>query len=144
MIGSEIMNAEITPGVLSGFVLSIAIENANPKNHEQQILQPKIDDVVCHFLDGEVLKEALYFIDNVRKSKMKIRWSAVNVWSVLYKRRRVCDIRIRNGSWSIRQVYVDPYTHECYRLYDPESMKRLISTLKDSISGTQEACHASP
>jgi len=119
-------------------------DEAKPSAKDQMKDKPMIDEVICHHLDGETLKEALIVINNIRAGNMKIRWASYNVWSVHYKRRHVCDMIIKNDSWSIRQVCEYVKTCDCYMAYDPESMKRLISALRDSISVAHTACHAAP
>ena len=106
--------------------------------HEQIQARPKIDDVICHQLDGETLKEALFIIDNIREHKMKIKWSSVNVWSVRYRRKHVCDIKIENDSLHIGQVSGVLAIKVTNMAYDHESLNRLIEALRDSISGAQE------
>ena len=138
------MNTHIAPGLLSGIMLREEGKGPKASAYRQLMNRPEIDDVICHYLDGETLKEALIVIDNIRAGGMKIRWSSVNVWSVLYKRRHVCDIILSNGKWSIHQVCEYNNTCECYKSYDPESMKRLIGALRDSLIGAHTACHASP
>lgn len=120
------MNVFCTPDIVSGLLL-MGSSNVSKTSAEVQLrTRPSIDDVICHYLDGGKLNEALSFIDHARASKMKIRWSSVNVWSVKYKRKHVCDIVLRHNSWSVRSFADTPETSEDYDLYDPESVKRLM------------------
>jgi len=145
MTGGEEMNTLDTTGMYyTGIMPDTENYETKPLAHEQLKSRPKIDDVICQYLEGESLKEALIVINNVRAGRMKIKWSSVNTWSVHYRRKHVCDIRLENGSWSIRQVCEYINTCKCYMSYDPESMKRLISALRDSITVAHTACHATP
>jgi len=109
-------------------------EETKHTSTEQVSARPNIDDVVCHLLDGDALKDALVFIDNLRANKMKIRWSSVNVWSVHYKHKHVCDIRLEKGSWSVSQISEHINTQEDYFLYSAERMILLSHALEDSIA----------
>ena len=109
------------------------------QNYEQVDNRPKIiDDVICHYLDGQALKEALFVIDNIREHKMKIKWSSVNVWSVRYKRKHVCDLRLDKNSLHIGPVNDVLGIRITNMSYDHDSLNRLIEALRDSIVGTQE------
>ena len=114
------------------------IEETKHKGPEQVSARPNIDDVICHILEGNALKDALAFIDNIRANRMKIRWSSVNVWSVSYKRRHVCDIRLEKGSWSVSQISENINTREAYFPYNSERMIWLIRAQKDSVSEDQQ------
>ena len=107
--------------------------------YEQVDGRPKIiDDVICHYLDGPALKEALFVIDNIREHKMKIKWSAMNVWSVWYKRKHVCDLRIDKDSLHIGPVSDVLAIRITNMSYDHDSLNRLIGSLRDSIAGVAE------
>ena len=100
--------------------------------------RPEIDDVICQLLDGSALKEALIFIDNVRANRMKIKWSSVNVWSVSYRGKHICDIMVECGSWSVSHVNEYLSSQEGYVPYSTESKKWLVATLKNAITGSQK------
>ena len=136
------MNVVTIPASISRVVLEIGNPETKHQNHEQTRAKPAIDDVICHRLDGEALKEALFVIDNIREHNMKIKWSSINVWAVQYKRKHVCDLRIENDSLHIGQVSGVLAIRVTNMSYDPESIQRLISSLKDSIAGTQELAYA--
>jgi len=129
--------------VMSPVVQSIGyIQEFMPTTRDQVDKKPKIDDVICHYLDGEALKDALFVIDNIREHQMKIRWSSANVWTVQYKRKHVCDLRIENGSLQIGQVSGVLAIRVTNMAYDRETLNRLIEALRDSITGTQEPVFA--
>jgi hypothetical protein len=111
--------------------------------HEQIETRPKIDDAVCHYLEGEALKDALIFIDNIRASKMKIKWATVNVWSVHYRHKHVCDIRLENGSWSVSYDCVNKNSREDYAPYNVEGVMWLVGALNNAVAGRQKAYQAS-
>ena len=134
-------SVQIAPILMSNVNLD-EIQNDTAKAmiqaHAQLEARPAIDDVICHYLDGEALKEALFIIDNIREHKMKIKWSSVNVWSVSYKRKHVCDLRVDNNSLHIGQVSGVLAIRVTNMSYDRESLNRLIEALRDSITGKQE------
>jgi len=99
---------------------------------EQQDAKPMIDDVICHYLDGNTLKDALSFIDYVRASKMKIKWTAANVWSVRYKGKHVLDIIVSADSWKVRLVYNHVTTNHVFNRNDAENIRNLLNTLGSS------------
>jgi len=104
----------------------------------QKKAKPQIDDVICKYLDGESLKEAVYIINNIREHDMKIKWSAYNVWTVSYKRKHVCELRIDKGSLHIGQVSGVLAIRVTSMSYDRESINRMIEALRDSIAGVRE------
>ncbi|MCL2628714.1 MAG: hypothetical protein FWD44_08495 [Oscillospiraceae bacterium] len=99
----------------------------------QHDTKPSIDSIICHYLDGTTLKNALNFIDYIRASKMKIKWSAVNVWSVRYKGKRVLDIIVKEDSWSVRLVFDHVGSIFGLTEYDVESIRSLVGTLRVSM-----------
>jgi len=129
-------------GIIHESVFNFKNEERTQPLHDQLNTRPKIDDVICHSLDGDALKEALFIIDNIREHKMKIKWSSVNVWTVQYRRKHVCDIRIENGSLHIGKVSGVLAIRVTNMSYDYESLNRLIESLKNSIAGTQEPSYA--
>jgi len=134
-------SAQFAPILMSNLELGRTYSDtakAMVQAHEQLEAKPVIDDVICHYLDGETLKEALFIIDNIREHNMKIKWSSVNVWSVSYKRKHVCDLRIENNSLHIGQVSGVLAIRVTNMSYDRESLNRLIEALRDSITGKQE------
>ena len=110
---------------------------------EQLLSRPEIDDVVCHYLDGETLKKALQFIDNVYSGGMKIKWSNVNVWSVHYRFKHICDIAIERGVLKVHQISNNTDVQNTQFVYDTESMKRVTSVLRSVLFGNQEVYQAS-
>ena len=101
--------------------------------------RPNIDDVICYYVDGENLKEALFVIDNIRENKMKIKWFSANVWTVRYKRRYVCDLRIENDSLIIGEISGVLATRVRSSSHSPEHIERFINALRESITVKQSA-----
>ena len=114
------------------------IEETKHTSPEQVSARPDIDDVICHLLEGNALKDALVFIDNIRANRMKIRWSSVNIWSVHYRHKHVCDIRLEKGSWSVSQISERINTRVDYFPNNSERMIWLSRALKDSITEDQQ------
>ena len=106
---------------------------------EQLKNKPAIDDVICFNLDGEALKDALFVIDNIRENKMKIKWFSVNVWTVRYKGRYVCDLRIENDSLVIGEISGVLTTRVKTMPHSQENVERFINALRDSITVGQRA-----
>jgi len=73
---------------------------------------------------------------------MKIKWSSVNIWSVQYKRKHVCDLRIGKGSLHIGQVSGVLAIRVTNMSYDRDSINRMIEALRDSIVRVQEPNYA--
>ena len=144
------MNAMYTPNAIEIYpnvVSDIIIRNTNhvdidvtPKG--QRNFKPAIGDVVGHYLDGKALKEALFIIDNILENKMKIKWSAANVWTVMYRHKHVCDLTIKNDSLNIGKVSDVLAKRVKYMRYDLESTRELIAALRDSVSQPRHANYA--
>jgi len=101
--------------------------------------KPSIDNVICHSLDGSALKEALFVIDNIRENKMKIKWFSVNVWTVRYKGRYVCDLRIENDTLVIGQISGVLATRVKQMPHSSENVERFINALRASVTNGQAA-----
>jgi len=137
MNGGEKMNTHETTMMLSGMILNNT-ENEIPTPNMQMSTRPAIDNVVCHYLDGEALKNALFIIDNIREHDMKIKWSSVNKWAVKYRSRHVCYLSIENGFLVIGQVSDILAKRVKYMAYDLENMKRLVDVFRNSMPEAQE------
>jgi hypothetical protein len=140
------MNASDIPGTFYGIhsesILDRIEEGSKQPAHKQMDTKPAIDDVVCHYLDGEMLKDALFIIDNIRDHKMKIKWSSINVWSVWYKRKHVCDLMIANSSLCIGPVSGVLVTRVPNVSQNPEKMRLIISALRNPLVSEQELSFA--
>jgi len=136
------MNTNIAPGLTRLLKLDGKTDMTIAPAHEQMTTKPEIDDVICHYLDGGTLKEALYIIDNIREHKMRIKWSSINLWTVRYRRKHVCDLSIKNDALHIGKVNGILEIRVTDMLYSPESLRRLIISLKNSKANRQGADHA--
>jgi len=132
------MNTYETTALLNGMMLTHT-EDAKPTPNEQKSTRPAIDNVICHYLDGEALKDAFFIIDNIREHEMKIKWSSVNKWAVKYRRRHVCYLSIENGSLVIGRVSDILAKRVKYMAYDLENMKRLVDVFRNSMTEAQES-----
>ena len=137
------MNAHVMSNATLTGLAPRFVDETRYLSAEQVSARPEIDDVVCHLLDGDVLKDALIFIDNVRANRMKIRWSSVNVWSVYYKHMHVCDIRLEKGSWSVSQISEQFDARVYYFSDSSECMIWLARELKDTVTEDQKLLKAS-
>lgn len=65
-----------------------------------------IDDAICTLLSNERQALALDFVSFLRSLRMSPQWASRNSWSVSYKGKRVCYIKIiekdTEGAWYIR------------------------------------------
>ena len=109
----------------------------------QKKVRPRIENVMCHLLDGAALKDALTFVEKIRTNGMKIKWTSVNTWRVTFKRKHVCDIIIDKGSWSVNYVSEYICSRESYIPYSPSRMRCKLEALKNVVLGTQPAYQAS-
>ena len=129
--------------LLAGLVYSAELykdcDKETSSANEQLRTRPNIDDVICHSLEGKTLKEALFVIDNIRDNDMKIKWFSPNVWSVQYRRKHVCDLRIENGSLSIGPISEVLVTRVADISYEMEKIEQLINALRNSMTVTQKA-----
>ena len=132
------MNMNFTDNMIYGSTLTSYKDEILHKSCEQSIAKPGINDVICHKLDGDALKNALFVIDNILENRMQIKWSAVNTWSVKYKRKQVCDLRIESDTLSIGPVNDVLATSVKNMSYNQESIAQLIDALRDSITDTKE------
>ena len=134
------MSIFVATGLFHGTALynSRNNKNATPPAHEQLKTRPKIEDVICHSIEGDTLKEALFVIENIRENKMKIKWSSVNVWSVQYKRKHVCDLRIENGNLIIGKLSDILITRVKSLSYDPKSANPLLDAIIDMVRSEQK------
>jgi len=114
-------------------------EEAIHQSYKQANTRPDINDVVCHTLDGNALKDALFVIDNILENKMKIKWSSVNTWAVRYRFRHVCYLKIEKDSLSIGPVNDVLATRVKRMSHNQENIVHLIETLRDSMTGAKEA-----
>jgi len=133
------MNTIFTASMLHGLSFDSYKEEVIHQSYKQASTKPNINDVICHRLDGDALKDALFVIDNIRENKMKIKWSAVNTWAVTYRFKHVCDLKIEKDSLSIGPVNDVLATPVKRMSHDQECIVLLIDTLRDSMTGAQEA-----
>jgi len=135
------MNEYFVNGNVSGMFAEEKIRDIGDSNLPsviQKKTKPQIDDVICQYLDGNTLKDALYIINNIREHEMKIKWASYNVWKVQYKRKHVCDLKIDKGSLHIGQVSGVLAIRVTNMSYDRESLNRMIEALRDSIAGSHD------
>ena len=133
------MNTHIDNMTYSGVMLIEYNEATKQDAYGQLKSRPAIDSVVCHQLEGSALKEALFIIDNIEANKMKITWSSLNVWSVKYGRKHVCDLSIENGSLVIGQLSQALITRVKDKSRNKENMMQLIDAMLNAMPRTQEA-----
>jgi len=115
---------------------------ATPVVFEQPENRPKIDDIICHYIDGENLKEALFIIDNIRENHMKIKWTAVNTWSVTFRMKHVCDLKIVNGNLVIGKLSEVLITRVKDKARNPEALAPLFNAMRELMSVEQTSLAA--
>ncbi|MCL2249487.1 MAG: hypothetical protein FWC13_09465 [Oscillospiraceae bacterium] len=122
----------------AAFGTSLNAENegnrSNPSNPKNQThTKPQIDEVVCHTLEGDTLKDALNFIDNIRASKMKFEWSAINVWSVHRGFKHIMDVKVANGTWNITLLLDHAKSENLYSGAEMEGVRKLVNSLRSPV-----------
>ena len=133
------MNMIFTASMLQEVSFDSYKEEVVHQSYKQARTKPNINDVICHKLDGDALKDALFVIDNIRENKMKIKWTSVNTWSVKYRFKHVCDLKITKESLSIGPVNDVLATRVKRMSNNQESITQLIDALRDSMTGPKEA-----
>jgi len=116
-----------------------AVEQSYLKQSTERI---EIDEAICNNLDGDVLKEALFIVDNIRENNMKIKWSSPNSWSVSYKFRHVCELRVEHGALSIGKISDVLITRVRNMQGSTLSMNPLYEMINDMINSGQEPAAA--
>ena len=127
------MNTEITTKMFNAFTMETNNGTRKLTAHDQVKFRPQIDEIICQNLDGNAQKEALFIIDNIRENKMKIKWSAVNVWKVKFRGRHVCDLTVVHGALRIGHVSDILATRVKYMSNDFEYTRRLIDAISNSM-----------
>lgn len=105
-------------------------------SQEQKKTKPKIEDVIGDLLEGDRLKNALDFIAYLRGNEMTLRWSAQNCWSIFYKSKGFCTIRIRGKNQSGMSYGLEPGSWHFGRNWYPDFYlpEDLSGEFKDSVS----------
>jgi len=93
---------------------------------EQKILKPKIEDVICECLDGDMRQAASDFADYVKSMKMSPRWTNRNAWVVNYKGRGVCKIYVGDNAWLIRPSFNHDYDDALFAFLLEERLEDII------------------
>ena len=133
------MNINFTASMTHGLSFDSYKGYIMHKSNTQSNNRLDIVTEVCHKLDGDALKDALFIIDNIRENKMKIKWSSGNTWSVSFRRKHVCDIRIVKDSLTIGPVNDVLITRVKNISRNQDSIEKLIKALKNSMPCTEEA-----
>ncbi|MCL2425786.1 MAG: hypothetical protein FWD05_05570 [Oscillospiraceae bacterium] len=126
------MNTNITVGLFTKSGRS-AGDNTALSAHDQVKFRPQIDEIICQNLEGSALKDALFIVDNIRENKMKIKWSSVNVWTVRFRGRHVCDLTVVHGALRIGHVSDILATRVKYMSHDFDYTRRLIDAISNSM-----------
>jgi len=67
----------------------------------QKAVKPKAEDVAGDFISEDKLKNLTDLLGFLRENKLTPRWASGNSWSVKYKTRNVCFIKIIGTSWYV-------------------------------------------
>jgi hypothetical protein len=78
-------------------------QNNNSLYQKQKAIKPKVEDVAKEFITGDKLKNLSDFLEFLKNNKLTPRWQSSNSWSVRYKNKSVCYVRLNNNemSWSL-------------------------------------------
>jgi len=128
-VNTRILIAEMTKEINQG------AENNSAKMSafDQEENRPEIDTIICQNLDGVALKNALFIVDNIRENKMKIKWSSVNVWTVTFRGRHVCDLTVMHNALRIGHVSDILATRVKRMTNDFEYTKRFVDAFTSSM-----------
>jgi len=127
------MNTEYTTRIFNAFTIEANNGSIKLSANEQRKYRPQIDEIICQDLEGYALKEALFIVDNIRENKMKIKWSAVNVWKVKFRGRHVCDLTVVHGALRIGHVSDILAKRVKYMSNDFEYTRRLVDAISNSM-----------
>ena len=127
------MDMIINASIIHGSSISRHDDDTTYESYRRSSKRLDIETEVCHKLDGDALKDALFIVDNIRENKMKIRWSSGNTWSVKYRYRQVCDLKIERDSFIIGPVNDVLITRVKNKSRNQESVEQLIEALKNSM-----------
>ena len=61
-------------------------------HQQQREAKPTIEDLIPDYLNGDMRKTALDFIEYMRENKMPFRWVGTNTWQANYKSKCLCRI----------------------------------------------------
>lgn len=79
----------------------------------QKAVKPKVEDVAGEVLDSDKLKNLLDFVEFLKNNKLTPRWASFNSWSIRYKNKGLCYVKINNqkGIWDARleRSFFDEY-----------------------------------
>lgn len=75
----------------------------------QKAVKPNVEDVAGDFVHGENLSNLMDFLAFIKENKLKPQWMSSNSWSVKYKGKNVCYIKIIGSSW---YVFHSQFTRE--------------------------------
>lgn len=93
----------------------MAEQNNDSLYQKQKAVRPKPEDAAAEILEGDKLKNLSDFLVFLRNNKLTPRWASGNAWSVKYKSKTVCHIKIIGASWFImfssftREKWFDGY-----------------------------------
>jgi hypothetical protein len=103
---------------------------------ENKKSKQKPEDVISEYLNGDNKKNALIFVDWLRKNKLSPQWVSIRAWNVVCRRKSICTFTISGpgdsaGNWNIRP-----------RLENKETYKEVIMNegLQDIIWNSGGYC----
>lgn len=93
---------------------------------KQKAVKPKVEDVAVEILDNDKLQNLLNFIKYLKDNKLTPRWASANSWSIRYKNKGLCYVKIDNQKkfWNIRleRSFFDEYD----KYITDDDMKKFI------------------
>jgi hypothetical protein len=104
------------------------------KLKSQKDAKPKVEDVAGDFIGEDELVNLMDFLGFLRENKLSPRWASGNSWSVKFKGKNVCYIKIIGASW---YVFHSHFTREKWfvgydKYFSDDALKKFVW---ENISG---------
>lgn len=97
------------------------------KRKEQEKIKPSIRDIIIHCFDGDMMNNALDFVEHIENKNILIKWGALNSWSAMYKKTCLCEIKLDFDmqTWTISPHLT--YLTQYEETITDENMQHIIS-----------------
>ena len=113
--------------------------------HVQKETKAKFEDVIPHYLEGDMKKAALDFATYLQTNKMQLKWDAWNTWKVHGKSKVLCWVKlnlfVRPITWIVSPCltnineYEESIINEGWQDFVWDNFKRCRSDCHGSCGG---------
>lgn len=97
---------------------------------EQKKIKPPIEKMINKMLDGKLKEDLLNFVSFLRENKMSPQWGSTNTYTLSYKSRRVCIIKIYDSSY---QIWLNTQYNEEFNNCFAEESEEVRNYLLDKV-----------